>query len=146
MRIFLDANILFSGGKSAGAMRGFLEVLKASGHTLVVDAYVVEEARRTLEAKFPAMLTDFEVSLHLFESSATLRCFLPAGLVSELPEKDRPVLADAIQRRCDVLLTGDKTHFGPLYGTNVEGVTVLSPAGLAKYLSAEATDFPSSTA
>ena len=48
MRIFLDANILFSAGKSAGAMRGFLEVLKSSGHTLVADAYVVEEDRKSV--------------------------------------------------------------------------------------------------
>ena len=135
MRIFLDANILFSAGKSAGAVRGFLEILKADGHTLVADAYVVEEARRNLEAKFPAALKDFEGLLNQLESAATLRCFLPPGLVPELPEKDRPVLAAAIQRRCDVLLTGDKTHFGPLYGRNLEGVTVHPPAGLARHLS-----------
>jgi hypothetical protein len=41
-------------------MRGFLEVLKSSGHTPVADAYVLEEARRNLEAKFPASLRDFE--------------------------------------------------------------------------------------
>jgi predicted nucleic acid-binding protein len=135
MRIFLDANILFSAGKSAGAVRGFLEILKADGHTSVADAYVVEEARRNLEAKFPAALKDFEGLLNQLESAATLRCFLPPGLVPELPEKDRPVLAAAIQRRCDVLLTGDKTHFGPLYRKNLEGVTVHSPAGLARHLS-----------
>jgi predicted nucleic acid-binding protein len=135
MRIFLDANILFSAGKSAGAVRGFLEILKADGHTLVADAYVVEEARRNLEAKFPAALKDFEGLLNQLESAATLHCFLPPGLVPELPEKDRPVLAAAIQRRCDVLLTGDKTHFGPLYGKNLEGVTVHFPAGLARHLS-----------
>ena len=146
MRIFLDANILFSAGKNAGAMRGFLEVLHSSGHTLVADAYVVEEARRNLEAKFPASLKGFELVLHPLESSATLRCFLPPDLAPELPEKDRPVLAAAIQRRCDVLLTGDKTHFGPLYGKTLEGVTIHSPAGLAEHLSNEATDRPSTPA
>lgn len=146
MRIFLDANILFSAGKSAGAMRGFLEVLKASGHTLVADAYVVEEARRNLEAKFPASLKDFEVLLHPLESSATVRCFLPPGIASDLPEKDRPVLAAAIQRRCDVLVTGDKTHFGPLYAKTVEGITIHTPAGLARHLSDEATERPSTPA
>ncbi len=135
MRIFLDANILFSAGKSGGAVRGFLEILKADGHTLVADAYVVEEARRNLEAKFPAAFKDFEGVLNQIESAATLRCFLPLAPFPELPEKDRPVLAAAIQRRCDVLLTGDKTHFGPLYGRNLEGVTVHSPAGLARHLS-----------
>jgi hypothetical protein len=60
MRIFLDANILFSAGKSAGAMRGFLQTLKSDAPTLVADAYGVEEGRRNLEAKFPAALRDFE--------------------------------------------------------------------------------------
>ena len=140
MRIFLDANVLFSAGKSAGAIRGFLEVLKSSGLTLVADAYVIEEARRNLEAKFPASLQDFEVVLRHIESSATLRCFLPPGIAPELPEKDRPVLASAIQCKCDVLLTGDRTHFGPLYGKKVEGVTIHSPAGLAQHLNDRATE------
>ena len=131
MRIFLDANILFSAGKSTGAMRGFLEALKSSGHTLVADVYVLAEARRNLEAKFPASLKDFEVLLKQLESSATLRGFLPTEIAPELPEKDRPVLAAAIQSRCHILLTGDKTHFGPLYGKNLEGVTIHSPASLA---------------
>jgi len=135
MRIFLDANILFSAGKSDGAMRGFLETLKSGGHTLVGDAYVREEARRNLEAKFPAAIPDFEHLLTKLELSEALRCFLPAELAPGLPEKDRPVLAAAIQRGCDVLLTGDKTHFGPLYGKNFEGVTIHSPASLATHLS-----------
>ncbi len=131
MRIFLDANILFSAGKSAGAMRGFLEALKSSGHTLVADVYVLAEARRNLEAKFPASLKDFEILLKQLESSTTLRGFLPPEIAPELPEKDRPVLAAAIQSRCHILLTGDKTHFGPLYAKNLEGVTIHSPSSLA---------------
>ncbi len=146
MRIFLDANILFSAGKSAGAMRGFLEVLNASGHTLVADAYVVEEARRNLEAKFPASLKDFEVLLHPLESSATVRCFLPPGIAPDLPEKDRPVLAAAIWRGVAVLLTADTTHFGPLYAKTVEGVTIHTPASLAQHLRNEAADRPSTPA
>ena len=135
MRIFLDANILFSAGKSDGAMRCFLGILKSGGHTLVADAYVLEKARRNLEAKFPESLKDFEVLLNQLESSATLRYFLPPEIAPELPAKDRPVLAAAIQSRCHVLLTGDKTHFGPLYGKNLEGITIHSPASLASQLS-----------
>ena len=142
MRIFLDANILFSAAKSDGAMRFFFEVLKSGGHTLVADAYVVEEARRNLEAKFTASLKDFEVLLTRLECSATLRCFLPPWIAPELPKKDRPVLAAAIQRGCEVLLTGDKTHFGPLYGTNLDGVTIHSPASLARHLSRKFSEVP----
>jgi hypothetical protein len=49
-----------------------------------------------------------------------------------LPEKDRPVLAAAINHHCDILVTGDRTHFGPLYGKIIQGVSVLSPAMLAE--------------
>jgi hypothetical protein len=51
-----------------------------------------------------------------------------------LPEKDRPVLAAAIRGGCETLITGDRTHFGPLYGTVFRGVTVYSPAQAAEAL------------
>jgi hypothetical protein len=51
MRIFLDANILFSAAKSDGAVRELLALLLAAGHECWVDGYVVEEARRNLAAK-----------------------------------------------------------------------------------------------
>jgi hypothetical protein len=51
-----------------------------------------------------------------------------------LPEKDKPVLAAAIYHRCSVMLTGDRTHFGPLYGKTISGVTVHSPRSVAVML------------
>jgi len=48
-----------------------------------------------------------------------------------LPEKDRPVLLAAIACHCDVLVTGDPTHFGPGFGRDFEGMKVVSPAQLA---------------
>jgi hypothetical protein len=87
-----------------------------------------------LEAKFPSSIPDFECLLGELEISVALRCFLPAEIAPELPEKDRPVLAAAIHRECHALLTGDKTHFGPLYGRNLQGVTIYSPASLFAHL------------
>ncbi len=134
MRVFLDANVLFSAAKSSGAVRAFLAELKASGHTLVVDGYVAGEARRNLEAKFPAAMKDFQSVMEDVEASAKASGPLAAEVAPGLPEKDQPVLAAAIQHRCDILLTGDKTHFGPFYGQTIEGVTIHSPAGLARKL------------
>lgn len=134
MRIFLDANILFSAAKSAGTVRGFLSDLKSGDHMLVADAYVVGEARRNIETKFPAALGDFESLLDQVEWSTEVYWSLPGEIAPELPEKDRPVLAAAIQRRCDVLVTGDKRHFGVLYGQNIGGVIIHSPASLARRL------------
>ncbi len=131
MRIFLDANILFSAGKSGGAVRAFLVQLKSRGHVLVADGYVVGEARRNLEAKFPAASKDFEDVLKQVESFAGTSWPLPAEIAQELPKKDRPVLAASIHHHCQILLTGDKTHFGPLYGRTIEGVEIHSPASFA---------------
>ena len=131
MRIFLDANILFSAARADGAVRQLLALCEAAGHELWADAYVCEEARRNLAAKAPnglpvlkAMAARIRIG-GLIVSSA----LLPDTVV--LPEKDRPVLAAAIHHRCDTLVTGDRTHFGALYGNTIRGVTVLSPAMLA---------------
>jgi len=135
MRIFLDANVLFSAGKSDGAMRAFLEQLKASGHVLVADGYVVGEARRNLEVKFSTALRDFEDLMKRVEASiGTCGAHLSVGIAPELPEKDRPVLAAAIHHQCHILLTGDRTHFGSLYGQTIEGVEIHSPATFAAQL------------
>ena len=48
MRVFLDANILFSAAKSDGAVRELLRLLLDGGHECWADDYVVIEARRNL--------------------------------------------------------------------------------------------------
>lgn len=132
MRIFLDANSLFSSAKSDGAMRRFLLQLKSGGHILVADGYVVGEARRNIDAKYPAASTDLETVLENVDTPGGAH--LPDEFTSEVPEKDKPVLAAAIHLGCDVLLTGDKTHFGSLYGRTLHGVQIHSPASLASRL------------
>lgn len=134
MRVFLDANVLFSAAKSSGAVRQFLHKLKSLGHTLVTDGYVTSEAGRNLEVKFPSAVEDFEKVLEAVKTSATASKPLGIEVAPGLPEKDRPVLAAAIQHRCQVLLTGDKAHFGPLYGQTLEGLVIHSPASFAATL------------
>ncbi len=51
MRIFLDANVLFSAAKSDGAVHQLLTLLEKLHHECCVDGYVFEEARRNLVAK-----------------------------------------------------------------------------------------------
>lgn len=131
MRIFLDANILFSAGKSDGAIRALLLKLSASGHVLVADGYVVGEARRNLEAKFPSAHAFFEALVKQVATSDKVSNPMRPEIAPDLPEKDRPVLAAAIHHRCQVLLTGDKTHFGPPYGQIIQGAEIHTPASLA---------------
>ena len=136
MRVFLDANILFSAAKSDGAIRQLLRHLTLAKHTLVADSYVQAEAQRNIAAKagaqamrdLDALLSKIDVSTVQFaQSSSTLKA---AALW--LPEKDQPVLLAAMALVCDVLVTGDSTHFGAGYGKRFEGVTVCSPRQLAE--------------
>lgn len=133
MRIFLDANILFSAARSDGAIRQLLDLLREAGHEVCADAYVIEEARRNLAAKAPDRTDAFVLLLHHASVAPVPRdVHLEAGL--PLPEKDRPVLAAAIRSGCTLLVTGDKTHFGAVYGATLHGVTIHSPRSLAQAL------------
>jgi predicted nucleic acid-binding protein len=137
MRVFLDANILFSAAKSAGAIRRLVEEIQACGHECVADEYVIAEARRNLEQKFPSALPDFENLLSGISRLSSLPSSSTPRLDLLLPEKDRPVLASAIKHKCQALLTGDKTHFGRLYAQTIAGVCIHSPQSLAEVLSGE---------
>lgn len=132
MRIFLDANILFSAAKSNGAVRQLLRDLHADGYTLVADEYVATEARRNIAAKSAGDAVAYlQALLSQIEVSGVQHTAMARTSADWLPEKDRPVLLSAIALKCDALVTGDRTHFGPGYGQAFDGVTVYSPAELA---------------
>ncbi|MBI3524308.1 MAG: PIN domain-containing protein [Betaproteobacteria bacterium] len=132
MRIFLDANILFSAAWTDGAVRQLLALTEAAGHELWADAYVFEEARRNLAAKTSTGLAVLNAMANRIKigGMSTGRLQLPDSM--NLPDKNQPVLAAAIHHHCDILVTGDRTHFGQFYGKTIQGVTVLSPAMLAE--------------
>ena len=137
MKVFLDANVLFSAAKSDGAVRQLLRLLVDGGHECWADAYVVAEARRNLIAKGPEAERVLDALLaHLRIGSAVASAEAPAEL-DWRPDKDRPVLAAAMRLRCDVLVTGDRSHFGAAYGKAFGGVTIHSPRSLAERLLAE---------
>src|SRR6266496_1799594 len=97
MRVFLDANILFSAAKSDGAVRALLALLEQSGQECCVDVYVIEEARRNLGAKAPDRISALERLLSRLKSANVQQA--PALETSlPLPVKDRPVLAAAIHQ------------------------------------------------
>lgn len=143
MRIFLDANILFSAAKSAGAIRHLLLNLGSNGQNFIVDEYVTTEARRNLSNKANQdAIQYFETLLLQLEVNPVQHQLRRAGSTAKestewLPEKDRPVLLAAIALKCDALVTGDRTHFGAGYGKTFGGVTIYSPAQLAQALFAK---------
>jgi predicted nucleic acid-binding protein len=133
MRVFLDANVILSAAKSDGAIRELLTLLARSGHQCWADTYVIEEARRNIVAKAPDRLPALEgLSPHL--KTGSTRRVDPAldAALQQLPATDRPVLAAAILCRCEALVTGDRTHFGALYGRTIQGVSIHSPRSLAE--------------
>ena len=133
MRIFLDANILFSAAKSNGAVRQLLSDLHSNGSSLVADGYVATEARRNIAAKATGDAADYlEALLSSIEVSSVHPGISMDSLADWLPDKDRPVLQAAISLKCDVLVTGDRTHFGLGYEKVFRGVVIYSPAQLAQ--------------
>jgi len=134
MRVFLDANILFSAAKSDGAIRELLDLLLDAGHECWVDEYVVVEARRNLGAKGPEALGAFESLLTRLRVGPARAPNSALTGIDWLPEKDQPVLAAAIHLRCDALVSGDSTHFGVGYGKVFGAVTIHSPRSLAESL------------
>ena len=94
---------------------------------------MAEEARRNLAAKAPAALAALEALLARIDVAGVQLAAHPEAAL-ELPEKDRPVLAAAMRLGCEALVTGDRTHFGAVYGKVLGGVTIHSPRSLAEML------------
>jgi uncharacterized protein len=132
MRVFLDANILFSAAKSDGAIRRLLDLLIASRHECWADDYVVFEARRNLAAKYPHAVNVLETLPAQVRISPAQAPGPDQKLVNWLPEKDRPVLAAAMRLGCDSLVTGDQKHFGAAYGKVIGGVAIHTPRSLVQ--------------
>lgn len=133
MRIFLDANVLFSAARSNGAVRQLLQALQLAGHVLVADDYVATEARRNLAIKAPSAATDALAQvMSMVEVCSVAYQRQGDEAVLWLPTKDKPVLVAAMALRCEALVTGDRTHFGPGYGKVFGGVAIYSPAQLAQ--------------
>jgi predicted nucleic acid-binding protein len=134
MRIFLDANVLFSAAKSDGAIRALVERLLAARHECRVDAYVIEEARRNILTKQPSRVADMETLVARLQVATVLSDPDSIEVPEAFPEKDRPVLAAAVMLGCQALITGDRSHFGPFYGRSVLMVTIHSPRSLFEHL------------
>lgn len=122
----MDANVLFSAAyrKDAGVRR----LWRLAETELVTSAYAVEEARRNLStteqrADLNELLGAVRVS-NLLADPAEHSEIEGSGL----PEKDLPILRAALAASATHLITGDRRHFGHLFGEKVAGVLVLRPA------------------
>jgi hypothetical protein len=127
MRVFLDANILFSSSDPDSATRQLLDAIAKQG-TLVTNPHAWEEARRNLALKRPDFLLGL---IHLAERVSINQSVGPLPETT-LPAMDLPILAGAIGARCTHLWTSDRRHFGPYYGQRLGGVLIVSSLDLAK--------------
>ena len=112
MRVFLDANVLFTAAHNPRGKAAFVITLGSEGlFQLSTSAYAREEARRNLERKAPDSLSRFRQQLsaiRLVADNPAIPC--PA----DLAEKDWPIYRAAHACKATVLLTGDHRDFGYL--------------------------------
>lgn len=132
-RVFLDANVLFAAAISEGGRSAALFVLAERGLCqLVTSPHAVAEARRNLEARYHESLGRFT---RLLAEVVVVPEATPSAVAwarrQGLPEEDAPILGAAVTAQVDVLVTGDRAHFGHLFGSKMGGVEVL---GLAETL------------
>lgn len=130
MRLFLDANVVFSAAHNPAGNARALFRLAGVGHcALVASRYAIEEASRNIALKFPDCGPELTALISRLvvvpEPSTTL---VNDVCAAGLPEEDAPILAAAIASRAEALVTGDRRHFGAFYGATLQGVLILPPA------------------
>ncbi|NEO17909.1 MAG: putative toxin-antitoxin system toxin component, PIN family [Moorea sp. SIO1F2] len=131
MRLFLDANVIFAAAISPdGRCRALFELASAGYCALLTSPHALEETRRNITAKYPEALTRLERDLipKLIIVGEAPVSRVNWAMEMGLPLKDAPILATAVENRADLLVTGDKKHFGSFYGQILEEVTVVDPA------------------
>lgn len=134
LRLFLDANVLFTAAHTPDGKAAFLfAAVPTAAWEILTSDYAIEEAMRNLARKYPDCVPRLE------ELVAQARRVpqpdvspSPAGL----PEKDLPIYFAARGARATHLLTGDLQHFGALMNNPAltEGVIVQTVADFLRAL------------
>ena len=125
-RLFLDANVLSTAASLPQG--GLLRLWELPDCVLYTSRYAMGEARVNLaDASERERLEKLCRPIHLVDAASSR---LPPGTL--LPEKDRPILAAAIEATATHLLTGDVHDFGRLLGKIVAGVLIQLPGEYLK--------------
>ena len=107
MKIFVDANVLFTGAYSP---QGKASTLLYSGLHIVTSEYAIVEARRNIHIKRPSATDVLEKALERIETVASIQ----SGVCPiALPRKDEPIFLSALVAGATHLLTDDLKDFGP---------------------------------
>ena len=112
MRLFLDANILFTAAHNPrGKARLAIELGTQGNWVLFSSPYALEEARRNLDRKFPHALDDLDT---LQQGVCLVGHRVGLGFPERLAQKDQPIFQAALACQATHLLTGDLKDFGPI--------------------------------
>lgn len=130
MRLFLDANVIFAAAHSSGGRaRALFRLAERGLCTLLASPHAIEEARRNLTLKSAEGSDALESLLRRLDRVPEAGARLVEWSAAQgLPDKDAPILAAAVAAGADLLVTGDRTHFGHLEGRTVASVLIVSPA------------------
>jgi len=114
LRVFLDANILFTAAYSPDGLSALLIELGVAGRvTLLTSPLAIVEAERNFEAKRPSALPTLGGSL---PAVRVVREPAPGDVERltppDLSAKDQPLLAAAIVAHATHFVTGDVADFG----------------------------------
>jgi predicted nucleic acid-binding protein len=128
VRLFLDANVLFSASHTTdGRARGLFSLAEKKFCILVTSEHAIAEARRNLMMKTLSAATELERLLKQVERAPEGGPGLVAWAKGHgLPENDAPILAAAAAAGTDLLVTGDRRHFGHLYGKAAGRIRVVT--------------------
>jgi len=128
VRLFLDANVLFTAAISPeGASRALARLGRQERCVLSSSRFAIDEATRNVVAKRAgdaAVLHEIVATVHVVAEPGP---WTLAWAVEHVPSKDAPMLGAAAAARVDVLVTGDRRHFGRWYGATVGGVRIERP-------------------
>ena len=130
VRIFLDANMISAAAHwPQGRSRALFRLAAAGRCELVASPHVIGEAHRNLILKSPRGAEALDALLERVEKVAEAGPQMVESAAGHcLQNSDAPILAAAVAGGADLLVTGDRTHFGHLFGRDVGGVRIVSPA------------------
>lgn len=123
MRIFLDANILFTAAHNPKGKASLILELKSEGlYQLFTSDAAMEECKRNLSVKYPDCLPRLKLLSEGIEiSAAGLSASFPKGLSA----KDAVIFQAAVACNATHLLTGDYRHFGAFMNRPDKTYTIL---------------------
>lgn len=112
MKLFLDANVLFTAARTPAGKAALIIDCGSEGYwQIFTSAYAIEEARRNLERKSPNALSQLA---QLLRNIKIVVPSLSSPYPENLPLKDRPIFQAAHTGKASHLLTGDLKDFGPI--------------------------------